>query len=272
MDDRQFRQLLDQFGLAWQGYRRVRKGAKKRITRHMQALGCHTTETYLFLLEQHPWLKAQCAQLLTISISRFFRDRHLWQVLENRILPVMITQHRQHFTVWSAGCACGEEPYSFVILWDLLQRRFGPLPALTVWATDLNPVVLKRAQAGVYPSSSLKELPERLRTTYFTQIAGDSYIIAEMLKESIVWKKHNLLSDEPPAREFPLIFLRNNLLTYYTEELQVPALYKILSCLIPGGFLVIGTHETLPADFSNKLTPYAFSPQIFQKVEGIENQ
>ena len=36
MKDTQFHQLLDRFGFSWAGYRRVRKGVKKRLARHMQ--------------------------------------------------------------------------------------------------------------------------------------------------------------------------------------------------------------------------------------------
>jgi len=38
MNDEQFRQLLDYFQYSWAGYRKVRKGVKKRISRHMQGL------------------------------------------------------------------------------------------------------------------------------------------------------------------------------------------------------------------------------------------
>ena len=73
MDDRAFGRLLEFLGLSWPGYRRVRKGVKKRVGRHMQA--------YLEKLMQNKEVRRQCERLMCVSISRFFRDRRLWEAL-----------------------------------------------------------------------------------------------------------------------------------------------------------------------------------------------
>ena len=228
MDDDQFRRLLNCFGLSWRGYRRVRKGVKKRIRRHMKALGCQDFEVYLAALDNDQALREKCELLMTVSISRFFRDRGFWETLENQILPGIITGDTERAKVWFAGCACGEEVFSFAILWDRLQDRFQALPGLEVLATDMNPVYLKRAQLGLYARSSLKEVPADLQSKYFKrQEETDQYRIARSLERCISWRCHNLLH-EPPDRNFHLIFLRNNLLTYYEEELKTPAFQKVM--------------------------------------------
>jgi len=109
MDDLQFQELLQYLGLSWRGYRKVRKGVKKRIRRHMHLLGCHDVSEYLAELEKDDDVKKQCELMMTVSISRFFRDQMLWQVLENEILPGLIQVYKEKLLVWSAGCACGEE-------------------------------------------------------------------------------------------------------------------------------------------------------------------
>ena len=159
MDDHQFRQLLNRIGFSWRGYRRVRKGVKKRIRRHMKALGCQDFEAYLRALDNDKVLRAQCEVLMTVSISRFFRDRGFWEIFENQILPEIIDRNRDRVKVWFAGCACGEEVFSFTILWDRLQDRFQDLPDLKLLATDMNLVYLERARLGLFSRSSLKEVP-----------------------------------------------------------------------------------------------------------------
>ena len=62
----------------------MRKGVKKRIHRHMQELGCRNVEAYLLALDEDREVKEQCERLLTVSISRFFRDRGLWQTVDVR--------------------------------------------------------------------------------------------------------------------------------------------------------------------------------------------
>ncbi len=90
-DDHQFRQLLHHLGLSWKGYRRVRKGVKKRIRRHMQQLGCQNMPAYLLELDKSKEARRQCEQMVAFPISRFFRDRKLWEVLEKEILPELLS-------------------------------------------------------------------------------------------------------------------------------------------------------------------------------------
>ncbi len=231
MDDLHFQQVLQHLGFSWRGYRKVRKGVIKRIHRHMHLLGCHGVTEYLVKLERDDDLQKQCEQMMTVSISRFFRDRRLWEVLEKEILPGLLLTHKEKITAWSAGCACGEEVYSLKILWDQLGASIGHPPELVMTATDMNPDYLERARKGVYSSSSLKELPKQFRSFYFqTNSSRKRYTINPSLKEGIEWQERNLGSD-PPGAYFDLIFLRNNLLTYFQEEFKKMAFGKVVNCL-----------------------------------------
>ena len=166
--------------------------------------------------------------------------------------------------MWSAGCACGQEVYSLKILWRRLSKRFRGLPELEIWATDMNPVYLDKARTGIYPRSSLKDVPEAFRSLYFVPGAKErTYAVVEVLKKGIEWHAHNLLLD-PPATGFRLVFLRNSLLTYYEDEIKVPAFQNVVESLDWGGFLVIGTHEKLPK-VPTALPPCAPYPYVFKK-------
>jgi chemotaxis protein methyltransferase CheR len=267
MDDRQFRQLLQELGLSWKGYRRVRKGVMKRITRHMQQLGCRHMAAYLLELERGAWARRECDRLMTVSISRFFRDRRLWEVLEKEVLPEIIKKGERKVRVWSAGCASGEEVYTLKMLWDRLKGLLAPLPDLEILATDLNPAYLRRAQAGVYPPSSLKEVPEEERQTHFE--AGsypNLYAVKASLKKDVIWKEHNLLSG-PPGPAFHLILMRNNLLTYYERAQKISALNRVKGSLSPGGFLILGSHEELPFE-PRDLIPLDACSFVFRRQGG----
>jgi chemotaxis protein methyltransferase CheR len=88
MDDTSFIRLLEYFNLSWSGYRKVRKGVKKRIARHMQALNLSSMDDYLKLIDKDEDVRKKCFWHLTVSISRFYRDRHLWERLGREILPI----------------------------------------------------------------------------------------------------------------------------------------------------------------------------------------
>jgi chemotaxis protein methyltransferase CheR len=244
MDDDQFRQLLDWHNFSWAGYRKVRKGVKKRISRHMQELKCPDIKTYLNVLNQSAELRQECVKRLTVSISRFFRDRQLWHELENDILPRMIESEKKALRVWSAGCARGEEAYSFKILWDRLNKKHGQLPEIEIVATDIHDGYIEKAKIGVYPKSSLKEVQPEMREQYFdVRKSGNCFAIKAVFKEDIF--------SHPPGSAFDIIFLRSNLLTYYKTHLKIEGLKNVLKALAPDGWLIVGSHEKLPAAVSN---------------------
>jgi chemotaxis methyl-accepting protein methylase len=251
MDDDEFRQLLDWFDFAWAGYRKVRKGVKKRISRHMQELNCPNMKTYLDLLEQSQAVRKECEMRMTVSISRFFRDRKLWVDLEEDILPRMIERETKTLREWSAGCARGEEVYSFKIIWDRLKQRYDYQPKLEITATDMHPDYIEMARAGVYSKSSLKEVPPEMREHYFDiRKSGNRFNIKAAFKKGIDWRVQDIFSNTPGSA-FDIIFLRNNLLTYYKEHLKIEGLKRVIKALAPDGWLIVGSHEKLPTEVSS---------------------
>jgi chemotaxis protein methyltransferase CheR len=264
MDDRQFRDLLEYLGRSWKGYRKVRKGVKKRIGRHMQSLGCRNLEAYLCALEADTAAREACERLMCVSVSRFFRDGRLWEILEARILPSLLEAGADPVRAWCAGCACGEEVYSLKMLWERRMRTGERHPPLEITGTDMNPVYLERAVRALYTVSSLREVPEDLRRNCFRAGADARTLeVSRPLREGIRWRVMDLRA-VPPGGPFHLVLLRNGLLTYYEKAHQRTALEGILRRLTPGGFLVIGSHERLP-DPRTDLTPYGGLPYVFRK-------
>lgn len=251
MDDNQFRELLDRFDLSWEGYRRVRKGVKKRIRRHMQVLECSRLIDYLQLIDEDPDTRIVCRRLMTVSISRFFRDYRLWRVLLSGFLNALTTNQAEPFVVWSAGCACGEEVYSFRMVWEEMRRIGEYVPPLTVLGTDINPTYLLRCRTGIYSAGSIREIPRILQKRYLKkQPESRRFRVVPCIQREVAWMVHNL-TDPPPGPAFNFIFLRNNLLTYYEPSIKIPAFHRIIDTLVSPGALVVGNHETLPADRSD---------------------
>jgi chemotaxis protein methyltransferase CheR len=246
MRESEFAALLDRFALSPEGYRKVRKGVQKRIVRHMQELRCPSMKAYLERLDTDGAAEGEARRLMDVSISRFFRDGPLWRILEEEILPSLIADHPGGLRVWSAGCALGQEAYSFAILWALLAEKTGAMPPLDLRATDVNPAYLERAIEGIYPAGALARVPAEAGARFFRPAGRASLRVADELREGIRWQVHDLTADAPPARDFHLVFLRNNLLTYYRDEIVKAALPAIADRLVPGGYLVIGRKEQLP--------------------------
>jgi len=246
MNDDEFRTLLDDRKMSWKGYRRIRKGVKKRLRRHMRELGCRHNNHYIERLKTDPAAEKKFKILMTVSISRFFRDRQLWEDLADRYIPELAGKFPEGIRVWSAGCAGGEEAYSFRILWHRLAKMHGRLPPLEILATDNNSECIHRAQAGLFRASSLREIRDDDRLTFFRKRRqGRLFEIRPDLVSAIVFEQRDLLH-KPPNGVFQFIFLRNNLLTYHRFQSIRSSFERIVNCLTPGGILIIGAHEKLP--------------------------
>ncbi len=265
MDDDQFRMLLEYLDYSWSGYRKVRKGVKKRIRRHMQQVYCRDISAYLKILDWQPVRRQECELLMTVSISRFFRDRRLWEMLESRWLPDIIAKKPKKLEVWSAGCGCGQEPYSLKIVWEHLKKEFDSLPPIEIMATDRHPRYLEHACSGVYNFSNLKEVAIEDRAVFFESRKGaKKFAIREELKSGVHWEIHHFLTD-PPGKDYNIIFLRNNVLTYCRQEARKKAVISVLNCLVPGGLFIIGCHETLPFK-TDRLIPIDSLPYVFRRI------
>ena len=263
--DRHVEELLRRLRLRPRGYARVRGGVEKRLRRHMESLGIASCEDYLDRLDRDPAFRREVELLTTVSISRFFRDRALWQALEERVLPGLLEQRRPVVHAWSAGCALGQEAYSLRILWILLCRGRQSPPRLEILATDMNPQYLRKAREGLYPASALREAGEDRKRDFFVKCPpGGCLRVADSLRDGIRWKLHDVTRDPPPGEVFQIIFLRNSLLTYYAPEVQESALRGVLRPLAPEGFLVIGMKEALPPS-NEGLRPLAEGVPIYRR-------
>lgn len=264
MDDIQFCELLNRFNRSWPGYRKVRKGVKKRIGRHLRRKGFSSIDDFLDATKKNIALQKELELLLLVPITRFFRDRGLWRALENRILPGQAAHSGKKLKVWSAGCSNGDEAYSVKITWHQIKRAHSDFPDLEILGTDANPECIENARRGIYRQSSLKEVPAETRTRYFKRRGTKNrWEVKEFLKEGIQWKVAELPDDLPP-KAFDVLFLRNNILTYYLDPLRSKIFKGVLTCLAPTGILIVGSHENLPPGF-DELTPDRHIPCVYHR-------
>ncbi len=238
---------LPRLGLRWAGFRKVRRQVCKRLRRRISDLRLANVAAYRGYLSDHdeewPLLDGLCR----ITISRFYRDRSIFEVLGSEFLPAFA--HRagaggRPLSAWSAGCASGEEVYSLKLLWDLDTGRHYPETGLTVVGTDYDPVLLHRARRGCYPSGSLRELPAGWRAAAFER-RNDAYCLRTDHRSGIAFRKQDLRR-RMPRGPFDLVLCRNLAFTYFAPSLQEKVLERVVGRLHPGGALVIGGHETLP--------------------------
>jgi chemotaxis protein methyltransferase CheR len=244
---------LPRLGLRWSGYRKVRGTICKRVARRMRALGLSDLDAYRAHLATHadewPVLDAVCR----IPISRFWRDREVFDCLAAEVLPALaaaaIDRGQTQVRVWSAGCASGEEPYSLRLAWSLVAEGGFPSVGVHIIATDADDTMLARAEAGLYRSSSLHELAPEMVDRAFRR-TGDLHEIRPEFRRDIVFLRQDIRSEMPDG-PFDLVLCRNLVFTYFDDSVQRDLLAEICSRLRPGAAFVIGAGEPLPEPHKN---------------------
>ena len=248
-------EALPPIGLSPSAFRR--RNIKRRIVRRMESAGIHEFHRYLDLVQRDPEELEALRSILVVTISRFFRNANVFHVLSREILPRLAEKSQP--VAWSAGCASGEEPYSVRIAWEEMPVE---KPGLALFASDVDPVSLERAEAGSYPESSLRELPAALRRKYFRR-EGNSYRICEAVRRSVQFRRLDLLRDPSPGR-FDLILCRNAAFTYFSPEKRLAVAGTFAAALQEGGYLVIGRTESLPRETVDLFEPVFPSGRIYR--------
>lgn len=221
---------LPRLRLRWQAFRKPRRQVCRRVSRRIAELGLSEAGAYRAYLEGHAEEWDVLAGLCRITISRFWRDRALFEALRDEVLPAL----GPSVSAWSAGCASGEEPYSLV----LAAAEAGV--DIHVVATDLDPVLLERARRARYPESSLRDLPTDIRARAFEEGR-----LRPEYREPVEFLRHDVRRRAPDG-PFDLALCRNLVFTYFTEELQGEIGRRLADSLRGGGALVVGGHEELP--------------------------
>jgi chemotaxis protein methyltransferase CheR len=181
---------------------------------------------------------------LTVTTTELFRDPSFYAALNREVLPRLATY--PSIKIWHAGCSSGEEVYSLAIL----LREANLLQNTVIYATDINPLALDKARAGVYPVAAMQKATENYRSVVpngdFSRYYVANYGMAALdrrLRESIVFAEHNLVTDGVFS-EVQLILCRN-VLIYFDASLQERALKLFDESLCHRGFLAVGIKESL---------------------------
>ena len=239
---------LPRLRLRWPGFRKVRGQVRKRLSRRIRELELGGLQGYRVYLEAHPSEWRVLDSLCRITISRFYRDRAVFDALRHRLLPLLAESVRGRgdpaVRSWCAGCASGEEPYSLSLAWTLDASRHAPGVELEIVATDVDARLLQRARAACYPLGSLRDLPSEWIAAAFDP-GGEELCLRGAFRAPVGFVRQDI-RDQMPDGPFDLVLCRNLVFTYFAPSLQLLLTEQILRRLAPGGLLVLGGHETLP--------------------------
>jgi two-component system CheB/CheR fusion protein len=216
----------------------------RRIARRMSLNQVDTLAEYMHFIDSNPREIEVLHRELLIGVTNFFRDPEAFETLKKEVIPKILEgkQKREQVRIWVSSCSTGEEAYSIAILFKEYMKENGLRTDVKIFATDVDSFALKQAGTGLYSDSIAADVsPDRLNQFFIKK--GNVYQVSPEIREMVIFAPQNLLKD-PPFSRIDLISCRN-LLIYLQSEAQRKILYTFHFSLVPGGFLFLGSSESL---------------------------
>jgi len=191
-DDIEIRLLLEgiflKYGYDFRNY--SKESLKRRLRRRLIMSGLkNISQIQERALHDIPFFKSLLMDF-SINVTELYRDPHFFRTLRERVLPVM--RELPFLRIWHAGCSSGEEVYSMAIM---LEEE-GLYDKSLIYATDFNPLILKRAREGMFPI----EMAEKYEDNYlkaggafslqrYYRVNEGSAVFETSLKRNIVFAR-----------------------------------------------------------------------------------
>ena len=240
----------------------------RKIERRRVSLGLQSITEYALYIKKNPTEIKILFYDFLVGVTCFFRDHTFFQSIQKHVFPVLIKNYlknKNDIRIWVAGCATGEEVYSYTImLLEYLEEHKIKIAksSIKVFGTDLDDFMLKTASVGKYPKEQLGHVDVNILRKYF-DYEDDFYIVKQSIRQMALFSQHNLLYD-PPFTKIDLLSCRN-LLIYFGKKAQNHFYQTALFSLIPKGFLALGPSEAL-LDPNKNFISLDSQWKIFEKV------
>ena len=222
---------------------------ERRLVPRLRALRLDDFPSYYRYLLYSPEAGEELARMLeavTIRESYFFREWPQFEAFRDELLPRFARENaaERRLTIWSAGCATGEEPYSVAIL--VLESGLFDGWRVDVVGTDLVAPAIAAARRGLYRDASLRATSDATRDRYFSREGDNAWRLDECVRRMVTFEPFNLV-DVARYATMPVtdaIFCRN-VLIYFAEETRRRVAMGFHSRLRDGGYLLLGHAESL---------------------------
>jgi chemotaxis protein methyltransferase CheR len=240
---------------------------QRRIAVRMRAKGVGSYKEYIKLLRRDSAEHRRLMETLTINVSRFFRNRAVYDALAKDVVPVLWDRSPHTIRIWSAGCAAGEEAYSIAALFHRHAVALGQSSVagrIEVIGSDIDKVSIAAAKRAVYPRSALLEVPQDLRDRYFEPADGQVAVGAD-LRGLVRFEHRDLIVGREPAQPFDLVLCRN-LIIYLERPAQQALIERLHRALTPEGYLVLGRVEAIVGGLRKLFAPVSVKLRIYKRL------
>ncbi len=222
-----------------------------RLAKRIRKIGLKSFRSYCKLVasDEGAQERRRMLSLMTTNFTRFFREEHHFDHLRDAVLPDLVQRARAggRVRIWSAGCSQGQEPYTIALTVlsafpDVARHDFKLL------ATDIDPMVIDHAKAGIYDAAAIETVSPAMRKQWFKPADRDGeWCIDPALRDLVTFRELNLMKGWPFSGPFDVLFCRN-VVIYFDEATQARIWKRYSDMIAHGGWLYIGHSERLSGE------------------------
>lgn len=239
----------------------------RRVERRMGLHQLSKMADYLRYLRENPKESEVLFSELLIGVTSFFRDAVVWEQLKAKVIPALLTRHPNgaQLRAWAPGCSTGEEAYSLAIVFKEALEEASPTQkfSLQIFASDLDKEAVFIGRAGVYAQTVAHDVSVQRLSRFFVVDPG-GYRVCDEIREMVIFAEQNIIV-APPFIRLDILSCRN-LLIYFEPELQAKLLQLFYYSLNPGGYLVLGSAESI-GTVGKLFSPLDENLRIFRRLE-----
>jgi chemotaxis protein methyltransferase CheR len=224
-----------------------------RLQKRLKSVGAATFGEYCEYLFNSPNSQEELVQMInavTTNKTDFFREPGHFHILTDTVLPPFIDPASgggSCFTVWSAGCSSGEEPYTLAMVLSEFAA-LHPGFRFSIVATDISTKVLEKAKLGIYDEERVATVPVSIKQKYLmkSKDRGKGQVrITPELRSQICFERVNLMDEQYRRAELLDVVFCRNVIIYFERLNQEKLLGRLCNSLKPGGYLFLGHSETV---------------------------
>lgn len=192
--------------------------------------------------------KQMLLDVATNNETSFFRDPKVFRAIEQTVLPTLLESTNgpsKEIKIWSAASSTGQEAVSLAILLEEQKAKIKEPFSFRIVGSDISERVLSKARDGLYTQLEVQRgLPAALMIKYFSKDERDRWAVRPAIRQKMEFRKQNLKESFTQIGKFGLILCRN-VLIYQNVESKKEILDRVSEQLEPGGFLILGSGESL---------------------------
>ena len=211
-------------------------------------------------------LARQVVEALLNNETYFFRDRAMFDLLVQQVLPKLAEQRarQRRLSIWSVGCSTGQETLSLAMLFAGQPARWADW-TIDILGTDVSQGAIEVARQGRYSQFQIQRGLGMTEMIAWFEEAGEGWQAKPRLRNMVRYEVGNLLDRPTSARRFDLVLCRNVLL-YFDAPNRARAFARLADALTSDGLLMLGGGETVIGQ-TDRLAPAPGIQGLYRPAE-----